>query len=271
MAKVRLIMSDIDGTLVNDDHVIPAKVVTTIQDFKARGGRFVLASARPPLGMTALADQLGFDVPLVSFNGAYIAQRDADGVLAPIYEAPLAPGAARTVYQVARQQDPGLSINVFSGQHWFVDEQEYWETQEADITGFPPEVQPLHEVLAGEDPIHKVLVMGEEPDIDVLQATLADRPELDLALSRSKPTYLEITHRGVTKAAALAFLRDYFKVPLAATLAIGDGGNDLPMIQAAGVGVAMGNGAAALRQAADAVVADNNAGGVAEAINRFGI
>lgn len=271
MGKVRLMISDIDGTLVNDEHVIPANVVAAIRNYKDRGGRFVLASARPPLGMTALADQLGFDVPLVSFNGAYITQRDADGELAPLFEEPLATSAARTVYRLAREQDLGVSVNVFSELHWYVDEEEYWEQQEAAITGFAPEVQPLREVLAGTEPIHKILVMGEEPSIDVLEAALTDRPELELAISRSKPTYLEITHDGVTKAAALTFLRDYFDIPLAETLAIGDGGNDLPMVRAAGVGVAMGNGAKALQQVADAVVADNNVGGIAEAIKRFGV
>lgn len=94
----RLILSDIDGTLLNSKHELTVGVKQAIRHYVAAGGTFVLASARPPLAMTALAQQMGLAVPLVSLNGAVIAQPTDDKKLKVLATTPWPAGIAAEVY-----------------------------------------------------------------------------------------------------------------------------------------------------------------------------
>lgn len=80
---------------------------------------------------------------------------------------------------------------------------------------------------------------------------------------------LEVVPTGWNKARALRHLLSHMELPREALMAVGDGGNDLSMVDLAGVGVAMGNAVLAVKDAASVVVAGNDEGGVAEAIERF--
>ena len=108
----RLILSDIDGTLLNSKHELTVGVKQAIQHYVAAGGTFVLASARPPLAMTALAQQMGLAVPLVSLNGAVIAQPTDDKKLKVLATTPWPAGIAAKVYTALFSLT--LSLNVFS-------------------------------------------------------------------------------------------------------------------------------------------------------------
>ncbi|MNR55151.1 putative phosphatase [compost metagenome] len=88
-------------------------------------------------------------------------------------------------------------------------------------------------------------------------------------ITKSKPYFLEFMHKEGTKGAALTFLADHFGCDLSETIAIGDSWNDHEMLEAAGLGVAMGNAIAPLKELADYVTASNNDDGVKEVIEKF--
>ena len=88
-------------------------------------------------------------------------------------------------------------------------------------------------------------------------------------MARSEVSSLEFSPQGVTKATGLLALADLLGIDRAATIAVGDADNDLDMLRAAGLGVAMGNANERAREAADVTVADNDHDGCAEAIRRF--
>ena len=86
----------------------------------------------------------------------------------------------------------------------------------------------------------------------------------------SKPEMLEFSHMQSNKGAAVKFMADFYKVPVADTIAVGDEENDCPMIEAAGVGVAMANASQVAKDIADYVtVNDNNHSGITEVIEKF--
>ena len=93
--------------------------------------------------------------------------------------------------------------------------------------------------------------------------------DLPAEIARSEESSLEFSPKGVTKATGLLALADLLGIDHAATIAVGDADNDLEMLRAAGLGVAMGNANDNARAAADVVVADNDHDGCAEAIERF--
>ena len=270
MVQRELVLSDIDGTLVNDEHQLPAPVIAAVQAYSAAGGHFVLASARPALGMTAIADKLGIDLPLVTLNGALIVQTHrATNTFTTLFEQPLPAGVAARIYTLIHDHQLDISINVHVNTHWYIDAPEYWSNQEAAILDFQPETTDLHALVHSDRPVHKILCMAEPAVIAQLDALLKQEPDLNIAVSRSKLTYLEITAQGVSKQSALLHLADLLHVPVSNTMAIGDGENDLPMMQAAGLAVAMGNALPKVAAMIPTKVATNNDAGVAEALRKF--
>lgn len=266
--RYRLILSDIDGTLLNSQHQLTDGVKTAIQDYAIAGGTFVLASARPPLAMTALAHQMGLDVPLVSLNGAVICQPQQDEL--KILSATAWPDdVGSEVYQALSQLT--LSLNVFSEAHWYVNTFDLWTQQEAAITGFSPEPVAVTAMLAEGLPVHKMLCMGEPDVVDQAEAIILAHPEWQLVASRSKRTYLEIVRQGVSKESALRQLSELFNIPMTETMALGDGENDLPMLKTAALGVTLANGLPVVLDAIKTVVPDNNHDGAAVAIRKYAL
>ena len=264
--RYRLILSDIDGTLLNSNHQLTDEVKTAIKDYAAAGGTFVLASARPPLAMTALAHQMGLDVPLASLNGAVICQPQ-HGDLKILSATPWAAGIGSRAYEALAKL--ALSLNIFSGAHWYVNVVDAWVQQEAAITGFGAETAPMEQMLAEGLPVHKMLCMGEPAVVDRAEAIILAHPEWQLVASRSKRTYLEIVRQGVSKEAALRQLSDLFAIPMTETMALGDGENDLPMLKTAALGVTLAHGLPVVLDAIKTVVPDNDHDGAAVAIRKY--
>ena len=93
--------------------------------------------------------------------------------------------------------------------------------------------------------------------------------DLPVELANSEVSSLEFSPAGVNKGTGLLALAELLSIPRDATIAVGDADNDLGMLRAAGLGIAMGNANESARAVADAVVADNDHDGCAEAIRRF--
>ncbi len=272
MLKRKLVLSDIDGTLIDSNNQLQPAVSAAIRDYTEAGGHFVLASARPALGMVQIAQQLGLALPMVTLNGALIVQSDPQSKqFTTLLQQPLEDGDAWRIYQLIKDEQLPLSINIHAGTHWYVDAPDYWSNQEAAIVAFAPETKALAPALADGLTVHKILCMGEPAVIDQLDALLQQEHGLNISASRSKPTYLELTARGVAKSSALRHLAALWQIPLAETMAIGDGENDLPMMQAAGLGVGMGNSLKQVRAVLTTFVADNNHAGVAEALRKYAL
>ena len=115
--------------------------------------------------------------------------------------------------------------------------------------------------------VDKVLVMGHAQAVSGLHDELVGHG-LSAKLSFSKPEYLEISPAGVTKATALSQVCQYLKLPVSSAVAVGDNFNDVEMLQLAGLGVAMGNAPAAVKQAAGLVIGNNDEDGLADFVER---
>ena len=111
MSHIRLIISDIDGTILNDHHQIDPELAALIPDLKREEIPFVLASARSPKGMAPIAKELGIeDCPMACYNGALIQKGEQ-----VLFEHPLDKNEARQFIDWANQHFPQVSINLYSG------------------------------------------------------------------------------------------------------------------------------------------------------------
>jgi len=115
----------------------------------------------------------------------------------------------------------------------------------------------------------KLIIIDEPEELDRLAPEVRELAGPDMHVTKSKATFLEVFHKEGTKGDALRFLAAHYGIPMEQTVAIGDAWNDLEMIQAAGLGVAMANAVPALKKVADYVTLSNNEDGVRHVLEKF--
>ena len=270
MTKVELVFSDIDGTLLNSQHEVTAEAIQIIQDLVKQGTEIILASARPPGAMVSIADEVQLSSPLVCFNGALITQY-TKGSFDDLYSLTLERLDALQLYQTISTNFPEISFNIYSGERWYVEQEDEWVKQEAAITKMDPESIAMENFLKEHLPVHKILCMGNPDDIQKLEDELAGANLSNISYYRSKDTYLEIVNNQVSKLGALDFLCEKYGIALENTLAIGDNFNDMPMIKHAGKGIAMGNAPDEVKQVADYVTGTNDENGFYKALAKMSL
>lgn len=267
---IRLIISDIDGTILDNQHQVDPELKDIIPLLNQEQIPFVLASARSPLGMEPIARELGLgDNPLACYNGALVIKGDPQAYKT-IIEHPLDKKEIRTFLELVKTEFPSVSINLYSGKDWIADRLDKWVQIEAAITGEQPMIQNvLMPVLDAQMPVHKLLLIDQASVIQKLHDYLQTLDFSKTAFYLSKDNYMEVTAKHVSKEQALYEIAQHYQVPLEEVMTIGDNFNDLPMLRLAGLGVAMGNAPEAVKTEANAITKSNNEHGVAEAIKNY--
>ena len=266
MSRIKLIMSDIDGTILDKNHQLDSYLIELMPLLKQCNIAFVLASARSPLGIAPISKELGItDCPIACYNGALISLGDKILSQYSIDKSELL-----LLHDFLKKEFPTVSINVYSGKDWLVNTIDEWVEIEATITGESPKVTSLADFIRDEKTlVHKLLLIDNTDTIQKLQKTLSsiDFPQTDFYLS--KDNYLEVTHNQVSKKQALLELANYYQLPLTSIMTLGDNYNDIPMIETAGLGIAMGNAPRDVKTCAKAVTDSNEQNGVSKAIKLY--
>lgn len=267
MTKTRLIISDIDGTILDKDHQLDHRLKENLKELEQQAIPFCLASARSPLGIRPIQDILELKAPLVAYNGALIGCWE-DEEFEVLQDIPILAEDVKALVHLIQQAFPEVAIGLYAGKNWHVAQRNSWVDLEASITGETPLLTDFENFLAQKPVVHKFLIIGEESTIASLLAYLQEQDFPETAFYLSKANYLEITHRSVSKGHALELLAEMQGLSMEETLAFGDHFNDLSMLEVAGVGVAMGNAPQAVRDRADEVTADHNHNGVSLYLER---
>lgn len=261
--SIKLVAMDLDATLLNDELEIPEDAKQAIRRAVEHGVMVTLASGRMYRSVIPFAEELGLDVPLITYDGALIRSSRSGEVY---HYLPVPLDLAKEVLAYARANH--LHVNVY------VDDEIYVEKLDPEIEaysrriGVPPHlVDDLSSFLA-QDPAKLLLIMDEsiiEGHLDALKAKFHGR----LHVVRSMPTYIELKNKGASKGSALSALAERLGILPREVMAIGDSDNDIPMLEYAGIGVAVANARQSVRERADYVTAEENGKGVAEAIRKF--
>lgn len=260
---VRLLLLDLDDTLLGKDLQISPANREALSLARQRGVHVTLATGRMFQSMRPYAETLGLETPLIAYNGAL-----ARPLTGPdLWHEPLANATAQAL--LARLAAQAVTVNLYLDDRLYVKELDHWAQLYSANAGVPAEpVGDLAAFLADRAPT-KMLAMGD-PALLVdlranLSATFAGRAEI----VTSKPHYLEIMAPDISKAKALVRLAVRLGLDPDETMAVGDGPNDLEMLLAAGVGVAVGNAPAEVQARVKHIVAPYDQDGVAEAVARF--
>lgn len=271
MADIKLILSDIDGTILNDKNVVDSDLKENIVKLNHRKIPFILASARSPRGMITLAKELGvMDNPIACYNGALVVKDLQDSDYTTILSHGLNLLEVKQIFQILQKKFPEISINLYSGADWYVENLDKWVKIEADITNMTPIATDLNQLVDKlEIPIHKLLLIGESSEISKAMKYLQNVNLENSSFYLSKDNYLEITASRVSKEHVLRELADYYHIKLNNTMTLGDNFNDVPMLNLAEVGVPMDNAPVDVKTHANFVTKSNNENGVSYAIEKY--
>lgn len=258
---------DIDGTLLTDDKRVLPSTLAAISRLEAAGATVMLASGRPVHGLAALARAHGIGMQrllLAGCNGAHLVQAASQRTL---WVGPLDDATAQRIFDLIRPID-GATAFVFQDDRLVVEDPDGFNiVHECAVNELRLQVVP--DLGRAGLVVHKTMVSAH-PDrmVELLPQLRASLGALaDLALSA--PFYLEVNARGVDKGAALRHACELAGVGLESSMAFGDHENDLPMLRAAGRGIAMGNAIPQVLAAADEVTLSNEQGGIAAVLDRL--
>lgn len=269
MNEIKLILSDIDGTILNDENVVDSDLKATVNKLRNKNVPFILASARSPKGMLPIAKELAvMDNPIACYNGALVIKNLDKKSYTTILSHKLNPDEVKKIITSVHQKYPQVSINLYSGSDWYVEKIDKWVEIESDITQLEPIVTDVEKLISTE-PIHKILLISEPEEIAEALNNFQAESLVDSSFYLSKPNYLEITNSHVSKEKALRELAKMYDLSLDKTMTLGDNFNDLPMLELAGLGVAMQNAPSAVKKSAKVVTESNNQNGVSKAIHKY--
>ena len=261
----KMLVVDMDDTLLTDNHEISSENKEMLLKAQEMGVYVVLASGRPTSAMIEFAKELQCDVNnsfMISFNGSVITDLKEDKIL---FEHSLTKEQIHSLYDFSQQNNTHI-ITYIDGQIISERHSEYIDI-EKNITGLKLNIVSSFKDTVTTSAVKCILL--EEPEYlkgveSVLKAAMPD-----LSICMSKPFFLEAAPNGIDKGASIKILAEKLNIQQTEIIAVGNAGNDLTMVQYAGLGVWVDNVDAELRHFADVIVASNNNHGVAEVVRRF--
>lgn len=262
LARIRLVATDLDGTLLRTDGTISDRSVTALRAAVAAGLTVVFATGRPPRYLDHVLERTGIDGRVICGNGALVWD-PAAGV--PVLVRGFADGVVADVVERIRAALPGVVFAV---------EQVRGLSHEH---GYPLRVASpaIHRVVLADvlhEPVLKLLVRGPDDDLDRLRTVVAGvvdgEAEVTFSSTYAEPL-LELSACGVDKGSALAAHADTLGLVAAQVAAVGDMPNDVAMLRWAGTGVAVAGAHADAVAAADRRTAGNDDDGVARFVEEI--
>lgn len=236
-----VIVSDLDGTLLNSHHQVSDYTREVLHALAARNIELIVATGRHYVDVRSIRDKLGLDVSLITSNGAMV--HNPDDKL--IYNQTIP--AEMVEELVWRFRLPGVHLNMYRGEHWLVEE------AMPGLLDFSPDSDFRYQLAdlraTSKQGVEKVFYAGDHERLlqleDMLLAHFGDR----LNITFSLPICLEVMHGEVNKGSAVASLMGLQGTPLQRVIAFGDGMNDYEMLSGVGRGVVMANAHSRLRDA----------------------
>lgn len=266
---IKLLALDMDGTLLNDQKELTAPQIEAIHAAVEAGVKLVLCTGRMLTGVKPYFEQLGLaaEEEYVIVNNGCSTHKTNDWSLVDCAE--LSP--QEIAYLAPFAQDTELQLTLFDEDHYFVVEEEANEFVEEDATVVfvEPTTISLQEATSGKHRIFQAMFVGPESAADDFEAKHSKELSQRFNGVRSQKTIFEILPPGISKASALQKLADKLGIDTQDIMAIGDGNNDIEMLELVGLSIAMGNANDHVKSFAKDTTACNNCNGVAKAIHKW--
>jgi Cof subfamily protein (haloacid dehalogenase superfamily) len=265
MGDIRLVVADIDGTLVTRDKRVTPAALVAIEKLRRSGIKFTVISSRPPRGIKVVADVVGLTDPVPSFNGGLVVRPDLTTVLR---EKLLERLVAKRL--IERLTELKTGIWVYTDTDWFlIDETGPYVQHEMHAVRYSPTVV----ADFGGVPLDRIAkIVGVSEDFDGLAAVeqkLQQEFRGAVSATRSQKYYLDITHPAANKGEGVLLISELLGIPTENIATIGDMQNDVFMFKQSGLSIAMGNATDDVKATAQYVTTSNEEEGFANAMERY--
>lgn len=259
----KIMAVDIDGTLLDSKGNLTEGTIKAVRSAVEQGLIFILSTGRPVQGVQAIMDKLELNLPVITYNGAMVVMGKSMDIL---YEKGLSPEDVRSI--VGLGEKFGTTITIWSSNKLYANKLNERALKYSQISGVSPMLlEDLEAVI--KQGVSKILWYDEVEKIAEYEKEVGALLSGNVNFHTSQPYFLEFVDKNASKAIAMEKLGEYFNIRREEMIAVGDGFNDLSMIEYAGLGVAMENANDAIKQEADFVTLSNDEDGVAHVINKF--
>ena len=260
---IRLLLADVDGTLVTPDKVLTDRAVQAVRHLHDAGVRFTITSGRPPRGMAMLVEPLGLQSPIAAFNGGVIVDPDMRVIEQRVIPQDLVVPIADLLGSY------GLVVWAYRGADWYVPDPEGPHVaREAWTVKFQPKV--MARIGDVTDNVAKLVGVSDDHDAVSRAWSAADDQFGDhITAAASQPYYLDVTHPDANKGWVARSLARRYRLSATEIATIGDMPNDVLMFAHSGLSVAMGNADPQVKRAARRITDANDDEGFAKAVERF--
>jgi Cof subfamily protein (haloacid dehalogenase superfamily) len=261
--SIRLLLADVDGTLVTNDKVLTPRAIEAVRKLGEAGVLFAVTSGRPPLGMSMLIEPLRLTTPIAAFNGGIYTRDDMSVISEQDIPADVVQPA------ISLLESSGLDVWLYKGADWYVRNLNgpHVAKEKATVRFDPTLVASYDDLTDG-----LVKIVGVSDDLDAVAAAAdaaRDRFGDHVSAARSQPYYLDVTHPDANKGSVAKYLSASYKIPPEQIATIGDQPNDVLMFAHSGLSIAMGNASHEVQSAARRVTASNQDEGFAKAVERY--
>jgi 5-amino-6-(5-phospho-D-ribitylamino)uracil phosphatase len=267
--KYKMLALDIDGTLVGKSSVVSEENYCALHAAIDYGITVTLCTGRAPRGAQKVLTQLGLDGYHTFFDGALVINPETAKV---VYSQEMEPGVL--LEAISWSSKNNMDIDLYSETKYFA-AHESWSAQvHRDFFNFAPEIIKFENLIGKENIIKIGTTVRNQDEAEKLHAfRLEFTNKLNFTSVRS-PAYpgvdfINIVSPLVSKGNAISKLSSFLNFKRDQIMAIGDGLNDISLLSAAGLAVAMPHAPEELKIVADYVTTDVELSGVASAINRF--
>ncbi|HEX4181789.1 MAG TPA: Cof-type HAD-IIB family hydrolase [Caulobacteraceae bacterium] len=260
---IRLLLSDVDGTLVTGDKRLTVAAKAAAGALQEAGIGFTITSSRPPRGLRMLIEPLALTLPIAGFNGGLMAAPD----LSVIESHPIEPEAARRTVDFLHSK--GVDVWVYDEEQWFVpDRLGPHVDREAWILNLEPQI--TRDFDAQLDRAFKIVGVSDDPQrMAAAEETAQDVLGPRVSATRSATYFLDVTNVNASKACVVTAMARRLGIEPAQIATIGDMPNDVLMFRQSGFSIAMGNASDAVKAQASAVTDSNEHEGFAKAIREL--
>lgn len=262
MGSYTFIAIDIDGTLLNSKKEILLKTKKDIKKAKENGIIVCICTGRSYPAAKKYVDELCIDIPLVLFNGCKIRMSDSEEI---IFNKTIEHEVSKNVFDIINEnngtccfwKDDTLYFNKYDNYT------EYYE----NLTGIKPKIIKRYneDIFTN---INKFLWFDTPENLEFIKNNILNNV-VGIDCFKSQNCILEIVPRGINKGEAIKFLANYYNIDISEVIAVGDDENDISMIVAAGLGIAMGNAKQCVKEVADFITLSNEENGVGKVICQF--
>ncbi|MGH3968702.1 MAG: HAD-IIB family hydrolase, partial [Mycobacterium sp.] len=221
--RIRLLIADVDGTLVDQQKQLSSAAVDAVRKLHDADVLFAVTSGRPPRGMAMLIDPLDLRTPIAGFNGGIFVKRDMTVIEQKILPAELVVPIAEVISSF------DLDVWIYQGADWYVPDPDGAHVdRESHTVQFEPEV--MKDPKDHTESVAKIVGVSDDPDaVKAATEAVQDRFGHRVAASPSQPYYLDVTHPEANKGSVAKYLAAQYKLAPEQIATIGDMPNDMLM------------------------------------------